>query len=234
MIIIPPKDEIDRRLVVSDIHGCFKSLKTLIENRIALTKRDLIIFLGDYIDRGPNSSGVLDYIIGLINEGYNIFPLRGNHEQNLLDAVNEYDIDTLAHYVGKISKSPDLLDETKNVKSKYVKFMEKLEFYFELDNFIIVHAGINFKAENPYEDKVSMLELRTALPSANGKILIHGHQVTPLYEIVKAIDQRSSVLPLDNGCFYTKPHKIYDHTQTGNLCCLNLDTFELIVQRNVE
>lgn len=223
-----------RHLVVSDIHGCSKTLKSLIENKVLLTKNDKVYFLGDYIDRGPDSSGVLDYIIGLINEGYNIIPLRGNHEQNLLDAVNDYDTETLTYYVEKICKSPDLLDNEKKVKPKYLNFLENLEFYFELDPFILVHAGINYKIENPFDDKTSMLELRAAISPGNGKTVIHGHQVTPLNTIMNAINQKSSLIPLDNGCFYTKPHKIYDYTQTGHLCCFNLDSFELILQKNIE
>lgn len=226
-----------RRLVVSDIHGCSKTLRVLIEDRVGLNKADHLYFLGDYIDRGPDSSGVLDYVIDLIRNGYYVFPLRGNHEQNLLEAINDYDKETLAHYVRKISKSPDLLNENGEVKLQYVEFFSNLDYYYSLNDFIIVHAGLNFSSERPYDDKVSMLELRSSTIDSsklNGKKLVHGHQVTPLNEIRKALDEKKSVIPLDNGCFYTKPHKIYDHTQTGNLCCLNLDTFELTVQKNIE
>jgi serine/threonine protein phosphatase 1 len=226
-----------RCLVVSDIHGCFKTLKTLIEQRIQLSRNDYLFFLGDYIDRGPESSGVLDYVISLIEEGYHIYPLRGNHEENLLNAIKEYDRETLSHFVSKISKSPDLLDENKTVKREYIDFMSKLEYYFEFEDFIIVHAGINFHSENPFQDFISMLELRRTNPNLtilNGRHIVHGHQVTPLFEIEKAVAERQPVIPLDNGCFYTKPHKIYDYRQIGNLCCLNLDSFELIVQKNVD
>ena len=226
-----------RRLVISDVHGCSRTLRVLVEDRVQLNKDDNLFFLGDYIDRGPDSSGVLNYIIGLIKGGYKIFPLRGNHEQNILAAINEYDADTLAYFVGKINKSPDLLTENRTVKAHFVEFFSSLEFYYELDDFIIVHAGINYNADNPFEDKVSMLELRKTIPDPvrlNGRHIVHGHQVTPLDEIKEAINERRLLIPLDNGCFYTKAHKIYDHTQTGNLCCLNLDTFELIIQKNIE
>ena len=51
------------RWVVPDIHGCLKTLKTLLETRINLTRLDLVYFLGDYIDRGPDSKGIIDYIM---------------------------------------------------------------------------------------------------------------------------------------------------------------------------
>lgn len=226
-----------RRLVISDVHGCFKTLRKLVEDGVKLNYTDHLYFLGDYIDRGPNSSGVIDYILELIRMGYNIFPLRGNHEQNLLNAIGEYDAETLTQYVSRICKSPDLLDESNNIKSKYVDFFQKLKFYYDLNDFIIVHAGLNLNHPNPFEDRVSMLELRNPNYSTyhlNGKRIIHGHQVTPLSDIVIAVREKARVIPLDNGCFYTKPHKIYDHEQTGNLCCLNIDTFELITQKNIE
>ncbi len=58
------------RWVVPDIHGCLKTLKSLLETRIELTRLDSIYFLGDYIDRGPDSKGVIDYIITLQNNNY--------------------------------------------------------------------------------------------------------------------------------------------------------------------
>ncbi len=75
-----------RRWVVSDIHGCFKTFKAIVEKRIELTKADQLFLLGDYINRGKDSARVLDYIIHLIQQEYQKFPLRGNHEQKLLNA----------------------------------------------------------------------------------------------------------------------------------------------------
>ena len=57
------------RWVVPDIHGCLKTLKTLLETRINLTRLGLVYFLGDYIDRGPDSKGIIDYIMSLERNG---------------------------------------------------------------------------------------------------------------------------------------------------------------------
>ena len=73
------------RYVISDIHGCFITFKQLVEEVIKLNKSDQLCLLGDYVDRGPSTQAVLDYIIELIELGYNIFPLRGNHENDLLE-----------------------------------------------------------------------------------------------------------------------------------------------------
>lgn len=78
-----------RRFAVGDVHGCSKTLRALVEEKICLTADDTLYLLGDYIDRGPDSKGVLDYLLGLWNSNYDIRPLRGNHEQLLLDSVSD-------------------------------------------------------------------------------------------------------------------------------------------------
>ena len=67
------------RWVIPDIHGCSKTLKCLIENNINLSKEDSVYFLGDYIDRGYDSKGVIDYIMSLQDSGYDIHCLITYH-----------------------------------------------------------------------------------------------------------------------------------------------------------
>ncbi len=78
-----------RLFAIGDIHGCFDSLKELVENKIQLQKDDKLILLGDYIDRGDKSKEVVDYIIGLLENGFDVIPLMGNHEAMLLDAFED-------------------------------------------------------------------------------------------------------------------------------------------------
>ena len=227
-----------RRLVISDIHGCHKTFEALME-KISPSTRDQLFFLGDYIDRGPASAEVIEYLIKMKSDGYNMFLLKGNHEENLMNAFVEYDKETFVFFVKKINKSLTLLNDQGCIKPGYMEFLKTLELYFETDTHFIVHAGFNFNCENPFEDKISMLELRhsdiaKACKFIGNKKIVHGHQVTPIEEIVSAVKEKKQDIPLDNGCFFTKPHKIYDITQTGHLCCLDLDSYELIMQRNVE
>ncbi|MEM6981276.1 MAG: metallophosphoesterase family protein, partial [Planctomycetota bacterium] len=70
------------RYVVGDIHGCGKALRTLIQT-LDLTRDDEIIFLGDYIDRGPDSRDVIEQLIEL-RQQCRMIALRGNHEIMLL------------------------------------------------------------------------------------------------------------------------------------------------------
>ena len=76
--------KVARYLAIGDIHGCFTALTALVKS-IGLHDDDTIVTLGDYVDRGPDSALVLDFIIEL-SAHYNLVPLRGNHEIMMLDS----------------------------------------------------------------------------------------------------------------------------------------------------
>src|SRR5580698_10046109 len=75
-----------RTIAIGDIHGCSKALGALID-AIAPRAEDAIVTLGDYIDRGSDSRGVLDKLITLAGH-CRLIPLLGNHEEKLLDALH--------------------------------------------------------------------------------------------------------------------------------------------------
>ena len=78
-----------RKIAVSDIHGCLKTFKALVEEQVVLNPQDELYLLGDFIDRGPDSKGVLDYVMQLDEAGYQVHCLRGNHEDMMLQAVRD-------------------------------------------------------------------------------------------------------------------------------------------------
>ncbi len=226
-----------RRLVIADIHGCLKTLKELL-SKIALNKTDELYFLGDYIDKGKDSAGVIDLIIDLKNEHYQIYPLRGNHEENLLYAYHNYNPRLFSSFVGRINKSMNLLDLEGRLIEKYLDFVEELPYFIELDKFWLVHAGFDTKREkNVFSNFNLMIEIRNFEYDAEvlkNKTVIHGHQVAYLDKIMQRIESGHKIIPLDNGCVYTKPHKIHDYTQLGNLICLNLENYEITIQKNID
>lgn len=225
-----------RRFVISDIHGCNKTLQALVE-KLKLTKNDALFFLGDYIDRGPDSSGVIKYILNLRKNNFNVFTLRGNHEHSIMIASIEYTKNEFYKYVKRILKSEDLLNKNKELKTKYINFFKQTEFFFELEDFYLVHAGFNFKKKDFLSDTSAMLEIRMWEPDitkTKNKPIIHGHQPTTFNKIKKAIKKRKARIPLDNGCVYNKQYRFYDYTKLGKLCCLNLDSMKLIYQENID
>jgi len=75
-----------RIIAIGDVHGCSRSLTTLLE-AVDPQADDVLVPLGDYIDRGPDSRGVLDQLIALGQRGQ-VRPLLGNHEEILLSVVD--------------------------------------------------------------------------------------------------------------------------------------------------
>ncbi len=219
-----------RRLVIPDIHGCSFTLRTLLE-KIALTKDDLLFFLGDYIDKGIDSKGVIDQILKLQSENYSIFLLRGNHEQMLLESIEEYPEEPLLFH--KAYQLENLLNDKGEFEEKYHSFLKNLFYYFELEDYFLVHAGFDFDKEKPFEDFDSMLWIRNVFYDkkiAKSKTIISGHQPTPLIDIHYSIQNSSPLICLDNGAVFYD----FEKEGLGTLICFDLDTKKLIIQKNLE
>lgn len=220
-----PKNINGRQLVIPDIHGCFATFKALL-NQIKLTKNDQLFLLGDYINKGKDSKRVLDLIIKLQKSqeenGYQIFPLRGNHEQMGID-----------DYEG--IKTNRFLDKTAEFSQLEYNFVSSLPYFYELDDFFLVHAGFNLEIENPFLDFEPMLWKRDFAITNKEKVkyfynktIVTGHNPTFLDYILQDIDLKAPSICLDNGCVYDKKWFL------GNLLCLNLDSSKLIIQENIE
>ena len=195
-----------RLIAIGDIHGCFSSLKKLIEDKINIQDKDRIVFLGDYIDRGPKSKEALDYIIDLEDKGFDIVTLMGNHEKMMIDAFKESrNIPVWLLNGGKETLISLGLESADNLSDKYWNFLNGLEYYYTYEDFVFVHAGFNDKTANPFMDTYQMIWARNNQynnPVFNGKKIIHGH--TPIaFETCKStVEQNKSVLNIDTGCFY--------------------------------
>jgi serine/threonine protein phosphatase 1 len=223
-----------KRYAISDIHGCFKTFRHLVEEVIQLSISDQLFLLGDYVDRGPSSQAVLDYILQLMEKGYQIFPLRGNHENDLL----EYARGESRFLLWQLNKHnyPGIARDGR-LSDRYFLFLDRLPYYYELNDCFLVHAGFDFGSEKPFENRTAMLWLKYFDPAEdqlNGKKVIHGHDPVYMDVIIEHIEMGRAAIPLDNGVCYTGKHKLYDTTQLGNLCALDLDTHELLIQQNID
>jgi serine/threonine protein phosphatase 1 len=233
-----------KKWVIPDLHGCVKTLQAIVENQIKPEKRDLIYFLGDYIDRGADPKGVLDYIMNLETEGYSVRPLRGNHEEYLLVA-HQNTLDRKRKFL--FWKEPNkLLDEwikhggdhtlnsfgvkrVTDIPKKYMDWLQSLEHFYEEEKYIIVHAGMNLDRLDPFEDKHAMLWTKAFTPrpeKIKNKIIIHGHVPVSLHFIKTTLENpNSNYIALDNGCYM--PHK----EGFGHLVALELNSKTLAVQK---
>ncbi len=231
-----------RRLAISDVHGFADTLQELVTRKIKLAPEDQLFLLGDYIDRGKGNARVLDLIMNLQERGFQVFPLRGNHEQMLLDAWNEYlsekDRGSNIRFHAMI-EAIDLIDDRGNLAEKYLQFVDSLPYYYELDRFYLVHAGFNFHEPNPLADYESMLWMWNFTRNPTAKTVVHGHITTDLVAIRQTIQTKHSIICIDNGCYYglsLRNIQQYNPLFTidkGNLCALDLDSYELFVQKNI-
>jgi len=231
-----PKQSKGRRIAIGDIHGCYHTFEALVADKIQLTKEDQLFLLGDYIDRGIRNREVLDYILELKEEGFQIYPLLGNHEYFVLRDLHFCEISKSK--IRDLIESKDLLDIKKELETKYLHFIQQLPYYYELDDFILVHAGLNFEEENPLMDKMSMIYARNYevdLSKMNDKTIIHGHTPVSLTEIEIQIKTHKKIgrINLDNGCVY-KQYETKKEKDLGRLCGLNLDSMELIYLENID
>jgi serine/threonine protein phosphatase 1 len=141
------------RYVIGDIHGCLNELRCLIED-LPLERGDCLIYLGDYIDRGPDSEGVVSYLLELQKNspGFEFIFLKGNHEDMLLSFLGlpgQYgDMflynggrATLASY-GLSSTKPTAKEALSAIPSAHLDFYQRLRNYYAMDYLLCVHAGI--------------------------------------------------------------------------------------------
>ena len=200
----------NKQYIIPDIHGCYNTLKALIE-QLNLTTSDEIFFLGDYIDRGPRSREVIDFIIEL-KKKHNVYCLKGNHEEWYEGFAADYEY--------------EMKDKTGILLPKYKHFFDELYYYIELDSAILVHASINFNADKPFEDYDTMLwHANKSMYTKNhtGKRIIRGHSRKPINHIKEQIANGANVIPLDNGCYKNREDYKY-------LCCLEISEFKLTTQ----
>lgn len=235
-----------KQWVIPDIHGCNLSLRSLVESQIVPSKDDRIFFLGDFVDRGPDSKGVLNYVMGLQEQGYNILALKGNHEEFFVKSWDEEKElkSFLVFKQANKSKNQWLkhggieamlsfgTDNLFSVPGHYIEWMRNLPLYHELDKFVLVHAGLNFELEDPFSDTESMLWVREfkARPHKIGfRRVIHGHVPVSLDFIDLTVKSGSyPFIDLDNGCYMN------NRSGFGNLVALELGSMDLKVQPNID
>jgi serine/threonine protein phosphatase 1 len=170
---------------IGDIHGCYDRLKALMEKIPIDLSRDALVFIGDYIDRGPHSVEVVDYLIQLKNRFPDIIFLKGNHEDMLDKFLNGAD-----RFTYLLNGGQQTLDSylTKSVQSEFfpippdhMEFFKSLRLFFETEEFIFVHAGLRPRVPLESQKTEDLLWIRDKFVSSKhdfGKRVIFGH--TPL------------------------------------------------------
>lgn len=223
-----------REIALSDIHGCNRTLLAMLD-LLAVSKADTLYFLGDYVDRGPDSKGVIDSIWRMQSEGYQVHCLMGNHE-----ALTVADYETTQN-----TGRPDLGDarllssffaqSILDIPVEYINWMRNLPRYAEIPGYILVHAGLDFGYDNPFENQDALIWIRDWYDSVNrdwlgDRQVVHGHTpiTTEACRMMFARQEQLPVLDIDCGAVF------YNSQHYGQLCAFDLTNRALIFQPNVE
>ncbi len=168
-----------RTIAIGDIHGCSAALDALLD-AIRPRPDDTIVTLGDYINRGPDSRGVLDRLIAL-SRRCRLIPILGNHDQMLLDVHSgKYPIYWLLDIGGTTtldSYGPG--HDLSLIPDEHFEFLEGCEDFHETETHIFLHA--NYYPDLPMSEQDAgilrweSLRETTPGPHESGKIVIAGH-----------------------------------------------------------
>ena len=181
------KDDVTT-FVVGDIHGCFDKLQELFNQCNVYKKAHGIkharaVFLGDYIDRGPDSAKVLERLIkGDKNSPFDeeIY-LRGNHEQMMIDALNApEDKGTVRQWL-RNGGEETLQSFNRSIPAEHKDWLESLPHSFEDGRHFYVHAGVNPNSNIHKQQREEMLWIRDKFlnhPKKYEKYIVHGHTPT--------------------------------------------------------
>ena len=193
--------------------------------RLYPSRRPIVVFIGDYIDRGPASREVLDLLLGYERTKETIF-LKGNHETfvhrflskpAVLDEWRLYGgLETLVSYGLKPSINPGVPEQRqlakeleKSTPERHLEFLDSLNLSFNCGDFLFVHAGIRPGVPIRKQKEEDLLWIREEFLSCEQrfeKFVVHGH--TP----VRTPDVRSNRINIDTGAF-----------ATGRLTCIVIE-----------
>jgi serine/threonine protein phosphatase 1 len=223
-----------REFAIADIHGCCRTFRHLLK-QIGFSKQDTLYLLGDYIDRGPDSKGVIDLIFELQSDGYHIRPLLGNHEAMLLLAMETGLGEHLSEWLkngGQATLRSYGVDHPSDIPREHVDFMRSLSLFHCTDTHILVHAGLDFCLEDPFSRKGEQAMLWDRYQSSDmekqqGRILVVGHTIRHEDEIRRSL--KSDIITIDNACYMGTAFE-----GRGSLAAIELKSGKLFLQRNIE
>lgn len=231
-------NKIERLLAFGDIHGYLDKLVHLLDI-VHPSEGDQVVFLGDYIDRGPDSCGVIEKLMEFGRDHPHTVFLRGNHEQLLLDTVNSSRPEdyllflqnggdmTLESYGGELSNVPpehiEFIRNTKLYSHHQAETVNPESGERNLQEFVFAHAGVRPKVALDKQTKEDLLWIRgqflhSEYPMGE-TIIVHGH--TPSENIPGKSPYR---IPLDSGVYIKGPIKRQGSIPGGKLTCCDVLT----------
>ncbi|WP_227430714.1 metallophosphoesterase family protein [Psychrobacter sp. I-STPA6b] len=170
-----------RTFAIGDIHGCLTLLESLLAH-IQPTQEDTLIFLGDMVDRGEDSKGVLDCVMSLEKQCH-VIVIKGNHEEMMLGSMSDKETAKFWLRYGGLEAMQSFglepsLEQITNIPFKYKFWLESLRNYYETADFIFCHATpkADISIEKQGDEGWRWRKLRKAdSRHISGKTIICGH-----------------------------------------------------------
>jgi serine/threonine protein phosphatase 1 len=216
----------NRRVIIGDVHGHYQGLMLLLD-QVASTSDDQIYFLGDLIDRGPDSSQVVDFV------KENNYPcVLGNHEQMLLNLVTSKELAAQTMNAWLFSGGQATLASYKNaiIPQEHLEWFHNLPIYLDLGDIWLAHAGLDPKKSVAEQTAYQLCWIRESFHSMEesyfpNKTIIVGHTITFTLPDVSPgkLAQGRGWIDIDTGAY---------HPRSGWLTGLDM-TYKLVYQVNV-
>ena len=186
-----------RTLAIGDVHGCAAALEALLA-ALELRADDTLFTLGDYIDRGPDSRGVIELLMQ-VSDRTQLVPLLGNHELMLLAALENPSAMASWLEFGGLATLDSYGGDLRRVPSEHLDFLDRCHRYYETERYLFLHA--NYDPQLPAAEQPEFLafwqHLRTPpSPHMSGKTVVVGH--TP--QLDGEVGDHGHVLCLDTFC----------------------------------
>lgn len=175
----------ERIYAIGDIHGCYDKLMDLMDRIDIDLETDRLVFLGDYVDRGPKVYEVVTYLLDLKQRHDNVVLLKGNHEEMLENYLTDFDkftylvnggSQTLESYLQHCNGAPF------PIPGEHMDLLGSLDLYYETEHYIFVHAGLREKIPLNMQGPDDLLWIRSPFVQSEtdfGKRVVFGHTPFP-------------------------------------------------------
>lgn len=191
-------------IAIGDVHGCRRSLQALLKE-LKPGPDDHLVFIGDYVDRGPDSRGVIQDLLSLRDQHECTF-LRGNHEALLLSYVDHGEFETFLHNGGQQTLASYGMDVGNlYFPDEHMAFIRETKLYLETEDAVFVHAGLRpgltVRENLERGDEMIYLWERSHIRCSNDelaweKTVICGH--TPVARPINI----PKLINIDTGCVF--------------------------------
>lgn len=215
----------DRLLAIGDIHGCLAALDRLVEE-LNPQPQDLLVFLGDFVDRGPDSRGVINRMIEL-GRNTRVVGILGNHEQMMLDVLrNGSPHHAWLRYGGvETLDSYGFTGDVNILPPEHNQFFDSLLPFFEHEDFIFTHAALDpvLPLDQQPDEMLRWYSIEQGVPGPHisGKTTVVGHTANREGQVVDV----GHLICLDTYCYGggwltamdLRTRQVWQASQEGNL-----------------